>query len=161
MRPHPVNLLDLEAEQVAWSKLTALVRSLTPAERLEPGYYRDPDWSVRDLAAHLGTWLAQADVEFERMSAGTYDGHDIDVDGLNAALLEAMRDQPWSVVWVQANAARTKWLERRLALHEENAEVEWWIAKSGLPHYGEHLTRLRAWAVELADRRTATVPPAG
>ena len=48
-----------------------LVRTLTPAECLEPGYYRDPDWSVRDVVAHLGTWLAESEVQFERITAGT------------------------------------------------------------------------------------------
>lgn len=33
---------------------------------LLPGYYRDPDWSVRDVVAHLGTWLAETQVQFER-----------------------------------------------------------------------------------------------
>ena len=27
---------------------------------MAPGYYHDPDWSVRDLVGHLGTWLAEA-----------------------------------------------------------------------------------------------------
>ena len=70
-------------------------------ECLEPGYHRDPDWTVRDVVAHLGTWLAQAEIQFERIRAGTYEGHDIEVDGLNAAFLEAMRAQPWDVAWVQ------------------------------------------------------------
>ena len=42
-------LADLEAEEHGWYELVGLVRSLTPAERLEPGYYHDPDWTVRDV----------------------------------------------------------------------------------------------------------------
>ena len=83
---------DIDAEGQGWHEFTSLVRQLTANECLEPGYYRDPDWAIRDLAAHLGTWLAEADRQFQQMLAGTYAGHgDVDVDGLNAWLLDAMR----------------------------------------------------------------------
>ena len=101
---------ELEAERRGWYEVLALVRSLTPRECVEPGYYRDPDWTVRDVVAHLGTWLAEAQVQFERITAGTYEGHDVDIDALNAALLEAMVGQPWEVAWLQAQAARTRML---------------------------------------------------
>lgn len=83
---------------------------------LVPGYYRDPDWTLRDVVAHLGTWLAETQVQFERIGAGTYEGHDVDVDALNAALLAGMAGQPWEVAWVQAQAARTWMLEAWYAL---------------------------------------------
>jgi hypothetical protein len=132
------------------------VRSLTPDECLVPGYYLDPDWTVRDLAAHLGTWLAEAEVQLERLTAGTYAGHDVDVDALNAAFLEALRDQPWTVAWIQANAGRTRMVEEWHALREPTDEAAWWIRKSGRDHYLEHLDRLRAWVDELISRRFAT-----
>src|SRR3990172_11120729 len=53
------------------------VRLLTPEECLDPGYHRDRDWTVRDVVAYLGTWLAEAQVQFERIRAGTSEGHDI------------------------------------------------------------------------------------
>jgi hypothetical protein len=31
----------------------AVVALLTPVERTAPGYFRNPDWSVKDLVAHL------------------------------------------------------------------------------------------------------------
>ena len=143
-----------EAERSGWYELAELVRSLTPEECLMPGYYREPDWAVRDLVAHLGTWLAQAESQFERMSAGTYEGHDVDVDALNAALLAAMEGQPWEVAWVQANAGRTRMLDEWSDLDETTDEVTWWIRKSGGDHYAEHLARLREWTAELIERRT-------
>ena len=146
-------LADIDAERDGWYELADLVRSLTAEERLVPGYYRDPDWSVRDLVAHLGTWLAEAEVQFERILAGTYEGHDVDVDALNAALLEAIRDQPWEVVWVQANAARTKMLEDWFRLSDETDEAAWWIRKSGARHYAEHLPRLHEWVGEIVVGR--------
>ena len=144
---------DIEAERSGWYELVNLVRSLTPDECLAPGYYRQPDWTVRDLVGHLGTWLAEAAMQFERMSAGTYEGHDIDVDALNETFLAAMAGQPWEVAWVQANAGRSRMVEAWSDLPRPTDEAAWWIRKSGSEHYAEHLGRLRAWIAELIDLR--------
>ena len=155
---HPCRA-ELEAEREGWYELAGLVRSLTPTECLLPGYYRDPDWTVRDLVAHLGPWLAEAEVQLERMNAGAYEGHDVDIDALNAAFREALCDQPWDVAWTQANAGRTRMIEEWYALREQSDEAAWWVHKSGPEHYAEHLGRLREWVDELIRRRhTATGP---
>ena len=146
---------EIEAERLGWRDIAALVRSLAPAECLVPGYYRKPDWTVRDVVAHLGTWLAEAQSQFERISAGTYEGHHVDVDALNAAFLEAMAGQPWEVAWVQANAARTRMMQEWYGLKDPTDEAAWWIRKSAADHYGEHLGRLREWTAELVERRVA------
>ena len=149
---HPFGA-ELEAERRGWYELAELVRSLTPEECLEPGYYRDPDWTVRDVVAHLGTWLAEAETQFARIGARTYGGHDVDVDALNAQLLEAMAGQPWEVTWVQANAGRTMMVHEWHGLAEPSDEAAWWIRKAASDHYVEHLERLREWAAELVARR--------
>ena len=145
---------ELDAEREGWYELAELVRSLTPDECLVPGYYHDPDWTVRDAVAHLGTWLAKAAGELERLIAGTYEGHDVDIDGLNARFLAAMQGQPWDVAWVQANAGRSRMLQVLAELREPSDEAAWWIRKSGCDHYAEHLPRLREWVAELLARRT-------
>ena len=150
----------IEAERIGWYQLNALVRELTPDECLVPGYYTDPDWTVRDVVAHLGTWQAEAEVQLERLGAGTYEGHDVDIDAMNASFLQAMHDQPWSVTWVQAHAARTKMLEEWYALSERTDEAAWWIHKAGAEHYAEHLPRLGEWVDELIARRPADEAPA-
>jgi hypothetical protein len=152
-REHPY-AAELEAERTGWYDLTGIVRTLTPDECLVPGYYPDPAWTIRDLVAHLGTWLAEAQAQFERISAGTYDGHDVDVDALNESLLAAMDGQPWDVAWVQANAGRTRMVDEWSLLTTPNDEAAWWIRKSGSDHYSEHVNRLREWAAELIERRT-------
>lgn len=149
---HPYRA-ELEAERLDWYALLRIVRSLTPEECLVPGYYRDPDWTVRDMVAHLGTWLAEAHVQFERIGAGTYDGHDVDVDALNAVLLEGMAGQPWDVAWVQAQAARTLMIEQWYELRDPSDEAAWWIRKGAAEHFAEHLGRLRDWTAELIARR--------
>lgn len=151
-------LADIEAERVAWYELTELVRTLTPEECLIPGYYRDPDWSVRDVAAHIGTWLAEAEVQFERMRAQTYGGHDVDIDAMNARFLAAMADQPWEVAWIQATSGRSRMVQTWAELGEPNDEAAWWIRKSAVDHYEEHLERLRVWVPEVVRRRGRAEP---
>lgn len=152
----PRGLVDadaIEAERSRWYELIGLVRLLSPAECLEPGYYRDPAWSVRDLLGHLGTWLAEAEIQLQQITAGTYEGHAFDIDALNADFLEAMRDQPWDVASVQAHAGRTRMLQEWHDLRAPSDEATWWLRKSGADHYDEHLERLRAWVEELVSRR--------
>ena len=151
---HPYET-EIEAERRGWYEIVDLVRSLTPDECLEPGYQRDPDWTVRDMVAHLGTWLAEAQQQFERMSARTYQGHDVDIDALNAALLAGMQGQPWQVAWVQANGGRTRMLLEWYQLSHQSDEAAWWVRKSGGSHYLDHLDRLREWVAELMSRRAS------
>ena len=117
------------------------------------GVLPDPDWTVRDVVAHLGTWLAEAGQQLERMAGGTYAGHDVDIDALNASFLAAMQGQPWEVAWPQASAARTWLLLAWASLPGPDAESAWWIHKAGPEHYEEHLDRLREWTAELIARR--------
>jgi hypothetical protein len=152
--PRGVAAVDaIELERSRWYELIGLVRTLSPEERLEPGYYHDPMWSVRDLLGHLGTWLAEAEVQLQQINARTYEGHDLNIDALNAEFLAAMRDQPWDVASVQAHAGRTRMLQEWQDLAEPDDEATWWIRKSGADHYEEHLERLRAWVEELIRRR--------
>jgi hypothetical protein len=152
-RPDHPYAAEVEAERRGWYEVAGLVRSLTPDECLEPGYYRDPDWTVRDVVAHLGTWLAEAQIQLERINAGTYEGHDVDIDGLNAAFLAAMRDQSWDVTWVQANAGRSRMVREWFDTDDPGDEAAGWIRKSGGDHYAEHTARLRDWVDELVRRR--------
>ena len=152
-QPHPDYAAELTAERDGWNELVSLVRTLTPEECLVPGYYDDPPWSVRDVVAHLGAWLAEAQLQFERMIGGTYEGHEVDVDAFNALALAGMTGQPWAVAWVQANAGRSQMVHDWQLLGPPSAEAAWWIRKSGSDHYAEHLGRLREWVAELVGRR--------
>jgi hypothetical protein len=44
-------LAEVDLENARWSEITALIHVLTPDERLAPGYFREPDWSVKDPPA--------------------------------------------------------------------------------------------------------------
>jgi hypothetical protein len=147
-RSHPFDA-EIEAERAGWYELLALVRSLDPAEIARPGYYRDPDWSVADLVAHVGTWLAEAGIQLRRIEAGTYRPRDLDIDALNAEFRAAMRGQPWDVILTQAQASRHRMLKVWYGLAARTDAAGWWVAKAGAEHYREHLARLRAWVSEL------------
>ncbi len=143
---------EIAAEHEGWTEIQELLHRLTPEQRVEPGYYRDPDWSAKDMLAHIGTWLAEGQVQLEQIGAGTYSGPPEDIDALNARFLAAMRDQPWDVVAVQAAAARTQMLHAWYAVRTATPQASWWVGKSGPEHYGEHLERLREWVAELTAR---------
>jgi hypothetical protein len=145
---HPY-LAEIDLERELWTELIGLCRSLEPEERLAPGYYRDPDWSVKDLVAHIGTWLAEAEIQLFRIDAGTYVDEPLDVDALNEQFLAALRDHPWDVCWNQLLAARAMMLGAWTRLRVRTEAADRWVRKSGAEHYGEHLPRLREWVAEL------------
>ena len=148
---HPFDA-EIDAERTGWYELLELIRSLDPAEIARPGYYRDPDWSVADVVAHLGAWLAEAGVQLRRIEAGTYRPPDIDIDARNAEFRAALSGQPWDVIFTQAQASRHRLLEVWYALPVRTDAAAWWVAKAGAEHYREHLGRLREWVSELRAR---------
>ena len=144
--------VDLEASR--WAEITALVDLLTPDERTAPGYFRSPDWSVKDLVAHLGWWHAEARSELLKIATRMYEPHDFDTDRRNAETLAARKNEPWVMVWSQATAARAWMLEAWFGLGGRSTAANRWVRKAGAEHYGEHLDPLRAWTAELIDLRT-------
>ena len=144
---------ELELEAARWAEIMALVDLLTPEERIVPGYYREPDWTVKDLIVHLGCWHADARSELLKIATRMYDAHDFEVERRNAEILAAHRDETWDHVWAQATAARAWMIEALLGLHTESLAATQWVRKAGAEHYAEHLNRLQAWAVELVELR--------
>ena len=98
-------LSEVDLEHAHCSEIGALVRLPSRDERIVPGYFRDPDWTVKDLVAHLGVWPAEAATELTNM-ANAYEPRDLDVDIRNAETLAARRNEPSDVVWGHAVSAR-------------------------------------------------------
>jgi hypothetical protein len=145
---HPYRA-EIDIEHACWTEIAGLCRGLTPEERLRPGYFHDPDWSVKDLVGHLGAWMADAELHLLRIEAGTERDEPIDVDALNAAYLAALRDQDWPTVWTQAISARTQMLGVWARLESRTETADYWVRKAGAMHDGEHLPRLRSWVEEM------------
>ncbi len=143
----------LAEEDAGWTELHALMDALTPAEAERPGYYLE-GWSAKDVLAHVGSWLAEAQVILERIAVGTYRPEEIDVDSMNREFLEALKDVDLDTIRAQASAARTRMLQAWKALPVLTPEAEFWIRKSGAEHYQEHLPRLRQWVAQLKSTRT-------
>ena len=152
--PDPGMAAEVDLEASRWAEISALVELLTPDERSVPGYFIDPDWSVKDLAAHLGWWHAEARSELLKIATRMYEPHDFDIDRRNAETLAARKTEPWDLVWAQATSARVWMLEAWFGLGGRSNEANQWVRKAGAEHYGEHLDRLRAWVAELIDLRT-------
>ncbi len=147
-------LAEVDLEYARWSDITALIHLLTPDERLAPGYFSDPNWSVKDLVAHLGAWLDEAATQLTNIAARSYEPHDVDIDARNADLLAATSDESWETLWSQATVARAYMLQHWFAQRVPSDAANWWVRKAGAEHYGEHLPRLRAWVAELIEIRT-------
>jgi hypothetical protein len=147
-------IAEIDLERARWAEITALTEMLTLGERLAPGYFVDPDWSVKDLIGHLGMWLTEAETQLINIAARSYEPRELDVDRRKADALVALRDQPWDVVWTQANGARIWMLQAWFALREPSDAAIQWVRKAGAEHHGEHLDRLRAWVAELVEMRT-------
>jgi hypothetical protein len=64
---------EVELERARWKAITAFVELLSDDERLAPGYYLDPDWSVKDLVAHLGAWMLKARSHLVDIAARSYE----------------------------------------------------------------------------------------
>ena len=148
------DVAEVALERSRWDEMVALIEILTDDERLAPGYYVDPDWSVKDLIAHLGFWFAEARTELLDIAARSYIPHDMNVDARNAIALVALKREPWDVVWARAIAARAWMIEAWVGLDGRAEIADRWIRKAGAEHYGEHLPRLRAWVGELVVLRT-------
>jgi hypothetical protein len=147
-------LAEIDLEFARWSEIAALIKMLTPDERLAPGYFRDPAWSVKDLVAHLAAWLDEAANQLTSIAARSYEPHDVDIDARNADVLAATKHEPWETLWTEATAARAHMLQHWFALRVPSDAANWWVRKAGAEHYGEHLPRLRTWVAELVEIRT-------
>jgi hypothetical protein len=145
---------EIELERARWKAITAFVDMLREEERLAPGYYTDPSWSVKDLVAHLGWWMIEARAHLLEIATRSYVPHEPDLDARNAAVLAATRDESWDRVWARTVNARAWMLEAWLALRGPDENANQWVRKAGAEHYGEHLVRLRDWVAELVDLRT-------
>ena len=147
---------ELQTEERGWYEIAELVRELTPRNAWPPATTAIRTGRSATSSAISGRGWPRPRSSSSRCRAGTYAGHDIDIDALNAVFLAALQGQPWDVVWTQANAARSRMRQAWAALPEPNDEAAWWIRKSAVEHYGQHLARLREWVGELvAPRRAA------
>jgi len=139
----------IDREHARFDELLRLIGELDGEQRERPGYFTDDAWSVKDLVAHLGAWMAEAEVQLLRIEAGTYVQEPLDIDAMNASFLAALRDQPWAVCWGQMHSARAQMLSVWNRLAERTDAADRWVRKSGADHLDEHLPRLREWVAEL------------
>jgi Mycothiol maleylpyruvate isomerase N-terminal domain len=139
----------LRQEDAAWAELHDLLGQLAPQEMELDGYYLG--WSVKDLIAHYGDWMAEAATMLERQRMGTYAPWDGDIDAVNREWHAAWREADLRTVTAHLHAARARMLEEMDLLPPDrlDAEAVEWFMESGVGHNAEHLPRLREWIAEL------------
>ncbi|MET0801083.1 MAG: ClbS/DfsB family four-helix bundle protein [Actinomycetota bacterium] len=135
-------------EDRLFTELLDLIEAMPADSVTAPGYF-DEGWSAKDLLAHIGSWLAEAGAILERIRFGTYHPEEIDIDTMNLAFYEAMKDVPFETVLAQARAARSRMLHAWGSLEHDTPAADLWIRKAGPEHYAEHLPRLREWVAEV------------
>ena len=141
-----------QADDRGWATYIQTIESLNDQQLVEPGYYPEEGWSVKDLIGHIGFWMTMAADQLERMRLGTYVPTTGDADVLNRQCFEANRDVPLPIVRAECFAAHTRILQELDALPELDSEAEEWFSESADRHYAEHQPRLDEWVTELRSR---------
>lgn len=142
----------VRGEEEGWNEFWPLAASLSREQMVQDGYY--PDWSVKDLLAHIGSWHAEAAMMLERIRMGTYEPSSLDEDPLNREWWEIWREVDLDAVLAHLHSSRARMLEEWSWLPEDRlgSEAEEWFRDCGPSHYREHRGRLREWASELTGR---------
>jgi hypothetical protein len=106
-------------------------------------------WSVKDLLAHLGSWMAEAATILEQIRMGTHERTPLDVEANNARYHEVWKDVDLGTVRAEFWSSRNRMLEELGRLAEPNRLAQGWFRESGPKHLDEHTPRLREWADEV------------
>jgi hypothetical protein len=134
----------LREDDRAWVDLQQVLAGL-PTERMtEPGLTEE--WTVKDLFAHLGCWMAQAAHVLERVRLGTYESAPLDVDGMNRIFYEAWRDLDLVAVKCGFQSSRVRMLQEWYLLPEITPDADEWFRESGPQHIDEHMADLIRFA---------------
>ena len=131
------------AEDERWAELCAILAEL-PQDRMDEAI--TPDWSVKDLLAHVGCWMAEAAHVLERMRLGTWKRRRLDIDAMNAQFYEAFREADLKTVRTELESSRIRMLQEWQAIPEITEHAEEWFRESGPAHLDEHLPDLRRFA---------------
>lgn len=139
----------IELEDRAWAEFRSLLNRFSNDELGEVGYYED--WSVKDLMAHIGCWMAEAARVLEQLRSGSYSSWDHNVEELNLEWWATWRDVDLDTVWAELHSSRARMLDEwdRIPSDRLDHVADLWFRESAHQHHDEHLPRLREWAAEL------------
>jgi len=119
-----------------------------------------PDWSVKDLIAHLTYWPKSLVADVQASLQGKIPpsvANPVPTDDLNARVFAENRDRPLAAILADFHAAIEQVIEMVQALSDEDLNdpnrFDWMsgdplvqrISWETLEHFDEHLTELRAW----------------
>lgn len=137
----------LREESQWWDALRGAVASVDP-DRLEEPTLTPGGWSVRDVMFHVGAWCADAQVQLERMRAGTFEiriDTVSDIERQNAEWFELSRTLDLKTCEAELASARTMMLAAWGELEEITSDAWEWFEESGPLHYAKHVRDIEAW----------------
>jgi hypothetical protein len=127
----------LREDDEAWMQLHDVLERLTADQMTEPGL--TDEWTVKDLLAHFGCWMAEAAHVLERIRLGTYERTKLDVDAMNLTFYEACRDLDLLAVKCGFQSSRVRMLQEWYLMPEITPVAEEWFRESGPEHISEHM----------------------
>jgi DinB family protein len=133
-----------EQEDIAWEEFHQLVAGFRDSELEDPGVTPD-GWSVKDVMFHVGAWLADCGLQFERMRAGTFQEPELDTDAINREWFELSRTLDLQTVRAELMSSRNRMLQTFAAIGELTPAAIEWFEESGPIHYRLHADDLRRW----------------
>ena len=130
----------LREDDEAWMQLHDVLERLTPEQMTEPGLTEE--WTVKDLLAHFGCWMAEAAHVLERIRLGTHERTTIDVDAMNLTFYDACRELDLFAVKCGFQSSRVRMLQEWYLLPEITPVADEWFRESGPEHIREHMSDL-------------------
>jgi hypothetical protein len=127
----------LREDDEAWMQLHDVLERLTPEQMTEPGLTEE--WTVKDLLAHFGCWMAEAAHVLERIRLGTHERTTIDVDAMNLTFYDACRELDLFAVKCGFQSSRVRMLQEWYLLPEITPVADEWFRESGPEHIREHM----------------------
>jgi hypothetical protein len=128
-------------EHETWEPFAAALAEV-PAHLRDRPVLRD-GWSPTDVAWHVASWIDRQAGIFERIADGTWQPEPLDIDAMNAGLLEQSRSISWDDATSKLESARERILAAWGALPSIDDDVLQRFAGDTYEHYEEHLPDLR------------------
>jgi Mycothiol maleylpyruvate isomerase N-terminal domain len=137
-------------ESLWWDRLLAALDGVLP-DRFEEPTITPAGWSLKDLMFHIGAWCADAQVQLERMKAGTFEPRidtSSDIERQNEEWFELSRALDVKTCEAELASARTMMLAAWGELEQITPDAWEWFEESGPLHYAKHIKDIKEWLGE-------------
>lgn len=137
----------LADEDASWHELHAVFERIPP-DRFEEPTVTPEGWSPKDVMFHVGAWMADCQIQLERMRAGTFDPGEetrATIERRNTEWFELSRTMSHHDVRGEFEAARQRMVEEFGSMPDVTPDAWEWFEESGPLHYAKHVNDLEGW----------------